>query len=104
MQVNRELLIYCLEAIAEKAANGFQMKAETLIHALSAFQSGIELVENTKKIKTYKVGDMAFRLYCTESETIENVNLFEKDNNKVYFSDFKEHKHKQTSYYPDCLN
>ena len=102
MQVNHELFIFFLKAIAEKKAGAINV--DTLITNLSAFQSGIELVENTKKIKTYKVGNIAFRLYCTECGEVEKINLFEKEGDKIYFCDFGENIYKQTFYYPDCLN
>lgn len=101
MVVNRELIIFCLRSISEQY--GF-MKAETLIEALSAFQSEINFVEEVGNLKTYKVGNMAFRLYCNTDNIIMGVDLFEKDNNKVYYVGLSTLIFwNVTDCYPDCL-
>jgi len=99
--VNRELIIYCLQTIAQKAPCA--IAAETLIHALSAFQSGIELVEERQHLKTYKVGNMAFK-FCLDGEMVEMFTLYEKDGQKVYYIDLLGNNFfMETDYYPDCL-
>ena len=102
MEVNRELIIFCLRSVPEQY--GF-MEKNTLITALSAFQSGIELVEKVGCVETYKVGKMAFRVYCNDYNVIMGVDLFEKDNNKVYYVGIFSTPifWNETDCYPDCL-
>ena len=102
MQVNRELIIYCLQSIAQKGPCA--IAAETLIHALSAFQSGIELMSESQHIRTYKVGNMAFKLFCLDGKMVDMVMLYEKDGQKVYYIDLLANKFfMETDHYPDCL-
>ena len=102
--VNRELLIYCLQSIAQQGP--WTIEEHTLIQALSYFQGGIELVEERQHLKTYKVGNMAFRIYCYANDGfVSEVELFEKDrNNKVYYIGLSVPVFfNETDVYPDCL-
>ena len=109
VQVNREVLIFCLQAIAQKGA--YSISVEKLIEVLSAFISGIELVEEGKKMKTYKVGNFAFRLFysemCDENHQnfITEIELFEKGkDNKFYYIGLSTPVFfNETPFYPDCL-
>lgn len=109
VQVNEDFIIFCLQAIAKKGA--YAMSVDTLIETLSKIQDGIELVKESKNLKTYKVGNMAFRLFysdiCDENfqNLITGIELFEKHNDgKVYYVGLSTPVFfNETDCYPDCL-